>query len=352
MPFMQNLAEFGGLPVAEFLATDMDGVEAPGFSDPPRFAEHERRQEAAKVDPGAYAWRLRVVSFEPEEEFGPYFDRFLSEVDTEPITALVIGITESMDTEPGYREARDLLVEHRDRFPNLRSLFLGDVVGEECEVSWMGQTDLGPLLGAFPDLTELAARGTGDHPSQPGLPVPGETALHLLLPEHPALRSLTVQGGGLPGLVCRELDATRLPALEHLELWLGVAEYGGDSNPDDLARTLSGEAFPELRFLGVRNAEATDTWVAALAEAPVTARLETLDLSLGTLGDTGARIILDTPVFHTLERLDLHHHYLSEGMRQRLSAALTESGVEHDLSEPQSPREWNGGERYYPSVSE
>jgi hypothetical protein len=349
---MQNLAEFGGLPVVDFLALDMDGFEFPGVSDPSQLAGHVEQQEAAKSDPGAYAWRLRIVSFDPQEQFTPYFDRFLTAVDTEPITALVIGITECSSEEPGFWEARDLLVEHRDRFPNLRSLFLGDVVGEECEVSWMSQTDLGPLLGAFPDLTELAARGTGDHHSRPDRPVPSETALHLLLPEHRALRSLTVQGGGLPGLVCRELDTTRLPALEHLELWLGAAEYGGDSIPADLARTLSGEAFPQLRRLGVRNAEATDTWVAALAEAPVTARLETLDLSLGTLSDTGALILLDAPVFHGLKQLDLHHHYLSEDMQQRLSAALTASGVAHDLSDRREPHVWDEEERYYPSVSE
>ncbi len=304
------------------------------------------------ADPGAYAWRLRVVSMAPEERFAPYFDRFLASVDTEPITALVVGITECSAEEPGFWKARDLLVEHRDRFPNLRSLFFGDVVSEECEVSWLGQTGLGPLLGAFPHLTELASRGTGDHHSRPDRPVPSETVLHLLLPEHRALRSLTVQGGGLPGRVCRELDTARLPTLEHLELWLGAAEFGGDSVPCDLARTLSGEAFPQLRRLGVRNAEHTDDWVAALAEAPVTTRLETLDLSLGTLSDTGARILLDTLLFHDLQRLDLHHHYLSEDMEQQLSTALTASGVEHDLSDRREPRVWDEEARYYPSVSE
>lgn len=92
--------------------------------------------------------------------------------------------------------------------------------------------------------------------------------------------------------------------------------------------------------------------MAALAEAPVTPTLEALDLSLGVLTDTGARAILDTPAFHRLKRLDLHHHYLSEEMEQRLGAALTASGVEHDLSDRQEPEEFRGEKYYYPSVGE
>ncbi len=32
MPFMQNLTEFGGLPVVDFLALDMGEFEFPGVS--------------------------------------------------------------------------------------------------------------------------------------------------------------------------------------------------------------------------------------------------------------------------------------------------------------------------------
>lgn len=232
MSFNQHMAEFGGLPVVDFLSQDTtEEDDLPKLNGPIGFDHHTKATAAAKTDPGAYAWRLRVVSFEPEEEFAPYFTRFLAEVDTAPITALVLGITASSETEPCYLEARDLLIEHRDRFPNLRSLFLGDVVFEECEVSWLSQTDLGPLLTAFPGLVELGSRGTGEGYRNPKLPVPSDTALHLRLPEHRSLQRLIVQGGGLPALVCRELDAARLPSLEHLELWLGVDEYGGDSSP-------------------------------------------------------------------------------------------------------------------------
>lgn len=353
MAFSEHLPEFGGLPVVDFPSPGVAPVLA--------------GQDLAQVRTAEHAWRLRVAARGMNEEFGPYFARFLDEADTESIRALVIGNTDPSDEKPCYREARDLLVEHRDRFPNLRSLFPGDVTFEECEVSWMGQTALGPLLEAFPDLTELASRGVGEHPNFADGPVPHDTALHLLLPEHHSLRRLVVQSGGLPGRVCRELDTAHLRSLEHLELWLGRKHYKGDSVPGDLTRVLSGEALPNLRSLGVRNAERTDHWVAALAGAPVTARLEALDLSLGTLTDEGARVLLGAPVFHTLKRLDLHHHYLSEEMEQKLGAVLTASGVELDLSDRQEPEleawteegeEWDEeegeefGDYYYTAVGE
>jgi len=59
-----------------------------------------------------------------------------------------------------------------------------------------------------------------------------------------------------------------------------------------------------------------------------------VDLSLGTLTDEGARVLLGAPVFRGLARLDLHHHYLSEEMAERVRAEFTASGVEVDVSAP------------------
>lgn len=229
----------------------------------------------------------------------------------------------------------------RPQPPSLRSGFVGDIHSHEWELSWIGQPDLAPLVAAFPRLEELAVRGAASA-------LGGELSLHV--PSHGALRSLTIQSGGLPGSVAREVASSGLPALEHLELWLGVRDFRGDAVPADLEPVLSGTAFPNLVHLGLRDAEDTDAWVEALAEVPVTKELRTLDLSLGTLTDHGARVLLGTPVFRGLDRLDLHHHFVSADLCERLRREFSAAGVEIDVSEPRERRDWGDGT--YPAVTE
>src|SRR5262249_49935198 len=99
-------------------------------------------------------------------------------------------------------------------------------------------------------------------------------------------------------------------------------EYGGTTTVPDLDPILAGTRWPRLRYLGLRNAEHADKVAAAVAAAPVVARLSILGLSLGTLGDAGARALLNGQPLTHLAALDLHHHFLSEATRRRLREAL------------------------------
>nr|WP_034263025.1 hypothetical protein [Actinospica robiniae] len=87
-------------------------------------------------------------------------------------------------------------------------------------------------------------------------------------------------------------------------------------------------------------------------DADLDAMLETLDLSLGTLGDEGAASLLAGQPLTHLAKLDLHHHFMSDAMMQRLRAALP--GVDLDLSEQEEPEEWDDDEppMRYIAVSE
>ena len=86
----------------------------------------------------------------------------------------------------------------------------------------------------------------------------------------------------------------------------------------------------------------------ALADAPVAGRVRSLDLSMGTLTDKGAQVLLDTPVFRELGRLDLEHHYMSEEMEARVGAAFAEAGVEIRVGD----RQEQDGDWLYPEVTE
>ena len=309
-----HLTEYAGLPVVEYSSQSNADDPSPGLPE-------------ALAGPASVAWRLRTEMWlgDEEEPFKDYFPRFLAEVDTSRVRALVIGTWDYAFESTPPTEVRDLLVAHADRFPALRSLFVGDITDEELHISWIGQDDLSPLLTAFPRLTAFGARG-GQH-------------LRLHVPEHACLRRLTLETGGLSAETARGVVTSRLPELEHLELVLGMENYGCRTDPEVLAEVLAGTAFPRLRSLGLRSTERTDTWVRALAEAPLLPRLRVLDLSLGTLTDRGARILLDTGAFRGLERLDLHHAYLSDGVREELRAACAASGTELDLSHDQEPEE-------------
>lgn len=312
------------------------------FHGLPVFSLPEPREEPLPAADGV-AWRLDCFDA-GEMPFAELWRSFTDRVPSADVRALVIGPWWD-DEYTELRPALELILADAERFPALRALFLADVTGEECEISWLQLTDVTPVLEAFPLLEEFCVRG-GD--SQ-GL---GEEPLSLRPVRHEALRVLRFESGGLPGHVVRAVGACELPALEHLELWLGVSHYGGDATVSDLAPILAGGRFPALRHLGLQDSEVQDEIAAAVASAPVVAQLESLSLSMGTLTDSGAEALLGGQPLTGLKWLDLHHHFLSEAMADRVRTAFGSAGTEVDLSEHQTPHRWQNQEWRYVAVSE
>ncbi|MER8000033.1 STM4015 family protein [Streptomyces sp. NPDC095613] len=304
----------------------------------PAFDFPEAGSEDTLPDPASVAWRITVEAYESDEQWDEAFARFTEVVDPTRVRALIVGAWSDV-YDSGPDDVIETLVAARDRLPALRAVFLGDVTFDECEISWMHQTQVAPLLEAFPELTEFGLRGGQDLGFSPV--------------RHERLRSLTIETGGLDAEVVRSVGASDLPALEHLDLWLGVSWYGGTTEVADLAPFLSGERFPRLRHLALRNSEIQDRIANALAGAPVVAGLEVLDLSMGTLGDEGAEALLTGQPLTHLKKLDLHHHFLSEAMRERLTTTLGAAGVEVDISEAETADgDSDGVEGRYTAVSE
>ncbi|MFJ2032042.1 STM4015 family protein [Streptosporangium sp. NPDC087985] len=268
------------------------------------------------------AWRISADVYGAKESFEQQFARFLEKVDTSEVRAIVVGGWEDA-YENDSSKTVGLLAANASRLPALRSLFFGAIPSDECEISWIRQSDITPLLEAFPLLERLEVRGG--------------SGLRLRPVRHDNLRVLRFEAGGLPAEVVRAVAACDLPALEYLELWLGVSEYDGDASAADLAPILSGESLPALRHLGLQDSEIQDEVAAAVAAAPVVARLESLALSMGVLTDEGAEALLSGQPLTHLKRLDLHHHYLTDEMVKRVEAAFP--GVEVDLSEREEPDE-------------
>lgn len=313
MAISEHVVEFAGLPVSDY--------------DP----------EAGITEPATRAQRLALDydATDAGATFEGLFEQFLSDPGAREVGALVVGdwgAAYSADNSSAPIVAA--LAAARDRLPALRALFLGDITDEEAEISWISQSDVTPLLNAFPLLEQLRVRGG--------------SGLALGAVRHEGLRTLIIESGGLPAAVVRAVAAADLPNLEHIELWLGSEEYDGNATADDLAPIIEGRVLPKLKYLGLRDSERADAIAAALAEAPVLQRIEVLDLSLGNLSDEGAVALLNGGRLARLRRLDIHHHYVSDEVLDGLTAL----GIDLDANDRQEPDEYGGEVHRYIAVSE
>jgi hypothetical protein len=286
--------------------------------------------EIGIANPIESSYRLSV-DYDSEHSIIDLLSKFIDDPNVSKITSLIIG---QWDPEDGSSESVvKFLVDACEKLPNLTALFLGDITGEEYEISWIQQSDLSPLWNAYPQLEYLRVRGNE------GLSF-GEIKLD-------RLKTLIVETGGLSVERVREICDSHLPQLEHLELWLGTDDYGGDVTPEDLAPILSGGLFPYLQYLGLRNSFIADRIATAVANSTIVVRIKVLDLSLGNLGDLGAAALLASPFIGQLEKLDLHHHYISEALVKDLEKLSIEVDVS-DLQEADDDDE----EYRYIAVSE
>lgn len=297
----------------------------------------EWRPGVSLDDPSGTAYRIAIDYDEAEAgvTWEERFAEFFSLPNASAVTSIVIGVWGNVGDPLGDSiSVVKTLSEARDKLPALRALFVGDIVGEEFEISWIEQSDMAPIFDAYPELEHFRVRG--------GM------KLRFGPLNHSRLRSLVVESGGLDVSVVRDITASSLPELEHLELWLGDDGYGGNAELVDLAPILSGKLFPKLTHLGLRDSELTDAIAAAVAHSPLLDRLRVLDLSLGTLSDDGAAALLASPGIKKLEFLDLHHHYCSDEMVSKLEKL----GIKVDTSDQQEPDEYDGQSTRYVAVGE
>ena len=202
----------------------------------------------------------------------------------------------------------EALSRHASSFPRLTSLYLGDIEAEQCEISWINQCDISPLLKAFPKLEVLEVRGGN--------------GLRVSEARHAQLKKLRFESGGLPREVVQDVARGELPDLEHLEFWLGTSEYGGTVQLEDLQPLLSSDRFPKLSFLGLMNWEHANSIPGALKGCRILGQLRTLNLSMGTMTDEGGGELLKIPELKALQTLDLDDNYMSDELIQNLRSTL------------------------------
>ncbi|HEY2494003.1 MAG TPA: STM4015 family protein [Paenibacillus sp.] len=267
--------------------------------------------------------------YENGERMTTLIENLATGPDAEKLSILTIG-----DWGQAYENSPDsfldTLVKHRDSFPLLRKIFIGDMSFEECEVSWINQTNLSPLLAAFPKLQSLTIKGS--------------TELSLDPLEHQSLQELIIICGGLPQEVLHQITNAKLPELQKLELYLGVDNYGFSGSVEDVLPLLQSGLFPKLKYLGLKDSEIQDEIAIAVADAPILDQLETLDLSYGTLSDVGSEALIASERIKKLQHLNISYHYMSGSMVKRWQ----DSGMSVDVSDQQDQEdEWR-----YPFLTE
>lgn len=231
----------------------------------------------------------------------------------------------------------DDIADNADKFSHITSLFVGDMDYEECEISWIIQGDYSRIWEAMPQLKEITVKGSTD--------------LKLGKIKHSNLESLTIICGGLGSDVIKEIEEAELPELKKLLVYIGSENYGFDGDADTVRSLLANSDFPKLEYLGIADSEIQDELTAVVLDCKYIDSITTLDLSCGTITDKGGELLLKKlPELKNLKKLDLSYNYLSDEMKEKLTAAAP--AVEMDLSDSQEADEWDGELWYNAMVTE
>ncbi|MBD5089961.1 MAG: cytoplasmic protein [Clostridiales bacterium] len=207
-------------------------------------------------------------------------------------------------------EAQDIIddiIENKEQFSHIKSLFIGDMDFEECEVSWIIQGNYENLFSAMPQLESLTIKGS--------------TGLALGKVEAPNLQSLEIICGGLPKEVIQSVRDANLPALKSLTLYIGVEDYGFDGSIKDIEELLEKSDFPALENLALVDSQIQNEICKAVLDSKYMKQINRLELSMGSLTNKGGQILLDKLLeFPNVKTLDVHYHFLSDEMMEKLEA--------------------------------
>lgn len=263
------------------------------------------------------------------------FETILNDPEREKIDEIIIGCWgEAWEESP--QEIIDGIVENKDKFAHIKSLYFGDMDFEECEVSWIIQGNYEKLWQALPNLEKVIIKGTTD--------------LELGDMKSDSLKEFQIICGGLPKDCMEKIKEAKFPSLEKLLLYIGVEDYGFDGNLEDIKNMIEQSDFKNLTYLGITDSEIQDDVTEYIFTSKYMNQLTTLDLSNGTLTDKGGKVILENlSKYPNIKELNLEYHFLSEDMMDKLSEI---PDVDINLDDVQEADEYDGEVYYYPMLTE
>ena len=239
-------------------------------------------------------------------------DDLVARLATLPATELVRVVTLESGSahQVEWNHAVDALAEHGVP-PNVAQLAL--LAGER---GFHGRENLRRAVARIEWLHELVIAGE---------------SIWLDVIDLPELIGLTLWPAGLSRDLAHAVFHADWAFLDRLELGIGVpGERGCSVTPGTMRDAIHALRAPRLRHLGLRSCGFTDELAAIVAQAPIAEQLESLDLSDGTLSDSGAAELRH--LAH-LRELHLSHAFVSPSVRDELSRL----GPRVIMDDPQSP---------------
>lgn len=286
-----------------------------------------------------YKSKRYAYTYEDEGKSGEnLFQEILKDAELPSLEEIVIGPWGECwdEAEAGLQAIVDGIVENKEKFSQVKSLFFADMDYEDCEVSWIIQADYSKLWEAMPQLEKLAIKGSSELEL-------GEIA-------HGNLKHLEIICGGLPTNVIASIQKAKLPSLQKLLLYIGVEDYGFDGDAATIQTFLAESQFPQLTYLGITDSEIQDEITEVVLDCKYMGQITTLDLSMGSLTDKGGQMLLDKlPEYPNIKELELEYHFMSDDMMAKLKAL---PGVSANVDDQQEADEYDGDIYYYPMLTE
>lgn len=223
------------------------------------------------------------------------------------------------DSQPIF----DMFVENSEKFVNFKSLFVGDIEQEECEISWIEHGKFDEVWQALPNLEKVIIQGS--------------EGLSLGNIKHDKLKHLEIISVGLSSSVLVQIQNADLPALEKLMLYLGIDDYCFDGDLNTIADVVEGlKQYKSLKYLGLVNSLLQNHIAKIILDSGIANNLEILDLSHGTFIYTGAKYIINNlDKIKGLKNLIIESPTLSYAVHNELYNEVTNIGINITLDDVQ-----------------
>jgi uncharacterized protein (TIGR02996 family) len=294
---------------------------------PAQEKEWQKTGEQAFLWRNGYIYRVRLShdSYADEAWKGQCAD-VLDQVLKHPSGRYVVEFSFLSNGDPNEDNLQDIIdVLAKKAPPTTRKITFGDNIDQ---ISWHHTGKLDKLWAGVPNLRVLEMET-------------GEFDVGKMVA--PQLERAIFITGGLSKSCGKNIATATMPKIKHLEIYYGDNNYGGDCSVKEVLPLLARTDLPKLEYLGLKNSKFQNDIARAVVGSKLVKQLKTLDLSMGTMTDDGARALADgkASLAH-LECLDLTHNFLSkEGIK------LVKSICPKVVTADQQEADGDGEDAYY-----
>jgi uncharacterized protein (TIGR02996 family) len=304
----------------------------------------EQEEAWQKIHTEAFRWKNGFIhylrlSHDEYQDNGGLDGKLVDVLDLvldHPSARFIVEAAFQSNGDPNEENLQELIDKLAEKAPpTIRKLTFGDNIDQ---ISWHHTGSLAPLWPRVPGLETLEIETGELEVGEPGQMVA------------PALERAIFITGGMTPSCARGIATAQMPSIQHLEIYYGDPNYGGTSTIDDVIPLLGRGDLPKLRYLGLKNSMFANEIAQHIGGAQVIETLDTLDLSLGTMTDIGAKHLAgQAKQLAHLKTLNLKRNFLTpDGIA--LVRELCPNVITDDQEQPYE--RGNGELRYFVSVAE